>query len=49
MKIPALENQNKLYETVIQLKDKENKGLNLQLREIEKRWQNQAREPYKYT
>ena len=49
VKIPALEAQNKKYETVIALKEMENKKLHDDIKTIEKRWQNNAKEAYKFT
>ena len=48
-RFPALESQNLIYRQTIELKEKENKALYEEVKSIEKLWQNQAREPYKYT
>jgi hypoxanthine phosphoribosyltransferase len=49
LEIRSLLAQNKVYEDVIKLKEKENKQLHDDLKTIENRWKNNSKEAHKFT
>ena len=49
LELRSLLAQNKAYEEVIKLKEKENKQLHDDLKTIENRWKNNSKEAHKFT